>query len=132
MFRDILFRLRALVRCSALEQELDEELRAHLEHETRKHVEGGMSPSDAARLARLALCGPEEVKEQAGTCAGRAGSRSSAKSSGTLFGFSDAPFERARRRLHVRDYFKPRFFPAASRPIDSRMRVSRVSARLAV
>ena len=32
----------------------------------------------------------------------------------------------------INRYFKPSFFPAASRPIDSRMRVSRVSARLAV
>jgi hypothetical protein len=29
-------------------------------------------------------------------------------------------------------YFKPSFLPAASRPTDSRMRVSRVSGRLAI
>ena len=43
----------------------------------------------------------------------------------------------AKPTIHVdvfvfRDYFKPSFFPAASREIDSRMRVTRVSARLAV
>ena len=32
----------------------------------------------------------------------------------------------------IRDYFKPSFFPAASRRIDSRMRLSRVSGRFAV
>ena len=30
------------------------------------------------------------------------------------------------------DYFKPSFFPAASRRIDCRMRLSRVSGRLAI
>jgi hypothetical protein len=34
--------------------------------------------------------------------------------------------------LPIRDYFKPSFFPAASRRIDSRMRLSRVSGRFAV
>src|SRR5216683_544546 len=64
MLADILFRLRALVRRRAVEKELDEELRAHLEHETKKHVEAGMSRSEAVRRARLALGGPEQVKEQ--------------------------------------------------------------------
>jgi predicted permease len=64
MFADILFRLRALVRRSAVEQELDEELRAHLELETEKHVAAGMSRSEAVRRARLALGGLEQVKEQ--------------------------------------------------------------------
>jgi hypothetical protein len=64
MLADILFRLRALVRRRAVEKELDEELRAHLEHETKKHVEAGMSRSEAVRRARLALGGLEQVKEQ--------------------------------------------------------------------
>ena len=63
MLADILFRLRALVRRGAVEQELDEELRAHLEHETKKHVAAGMSRPEAVRRARLALGGLEQVKE---------------------------------------------------------------------
>jgi macrolide transport system ATP-binding/permease protein len=64
MLADILFRLRALIRHRAVEQELDEELRAHLEHETKKHVEAGMSAPEAVRRARLALGGLQQVKEQ--------------------------------------------------------------------
>ena len=64
MLEDILFRLRALVRRRVVEQELDDELRAHLEHETEKHVRAGLLRSDAERRARLALGGVEQVKEQ--------------------------------------------------------------------
>jgi predicted permease len=64
MLPDIFFRLRAIVRRHVVEQELDDELRAHLEHETEKHVEAGMSWSEAARRARLALGGLDQVKEQ--------------------------------------------------------------------
>lgn len=64
MLADILFRLRALVRRSAMDQELDEELRAHLEHETERHVRAGRSRVEAVRRARLALGGVEQVKEQ--------------------------------------------------------------------
>ncbi len=64
MLTDLLFRVRALVRRGAVEAELDEELRDHLEHETRKYVEAGLSPSDAARRARLAMGGLDGVKEQ--------------------------------------------------------------------
>ena len=61
---DLLFRLRALVRRDAVERELDEELRDHLEHETQKHVAAGLSPVAAARRARLAMGGLDGVSEQ--------------------------------------------------------------------
>ncbi len=64
MLTDLLFRLRALVRRGSVEEELDEELREHLEHETRKYVDAGLSPSDAARRARLAMGGLDGVKER--------------------------------------------------------------------
>lgn len=64
MLSDILFRLRALVRGRAVERELDEELRSHLEHEIDKHVRAGMSRFDAVRTAHLALGGLDQVKEQ--------------------------------------------------------------------
>jgi predicted permease len=64
MFSDLLFRLRALFRRNAVEAELDAKLRAHLEIEIEKYVAAGMPPSEAARSARLALGGLEQIKEQ--------------------------------------------------------------------
>src|SRR6266849_5684592 len=64
MFRDLLFRLRALFQRKTVESELDQELRAHLENETEKYVAAGLSPQDASRRARIALGGLEEIKEQ--------------------------------------------------------------------
>ena len=64
MFTDLLYRLRAIFRRSAVEQELDQELRFHLEKEAEKHVRAGVSSEEAIRLARLALQGPEQTKER--------------------------------------------------------------------
>ncbi len=64
MFRDLLFRLRALAQRKTVESELDQELRAHLENETEKYVAAGLSPQDATRRARIALGGLEQIKEQ--------------------------------------------------------------------
>jgi putative ABC transport system permease protein len=47
-----------------VESELDAELRAHLEHETEKHVRAGLSFAEAQRRARLDLGGLEQVKEE--------------------------------------------------------------------
>ena len=64
MLNDFLFRLRALFQSKAVESELDEELRAHLENEINKYKASGNSPQQAARLARLTLGGLEQIKEQ--------------------------------------------------------------------
>jgi len=64
MLSDLLFRLRALVRGSKVERELDEELRSHLEHEIEKYIKAGVSQPEAARRAHLALGGLEQVKER--------------------------------------------------------------------
>jgi predicted permease len=63
MLSDLLFRLRALFQRNAVESELDEELRAHLENEAAKHVRSGLPREEAARRARLALGGLEQTKE---------------------------------------------------------------------
>jgi len=63
MFSDLLFRLRSLFRRNTVEAELDAELRAHLEKEIEKYVAAGMPRSEAARRARLALGGLEQIKE---------------------------------------------------------------------
>src|SRR5467141_563711 len=64
MFTDLLFRLRALFRRNNVEAELHAELRAHLENEIAKCVAAGVPRSEAARRARLALGGLEQIKEQ--------------------------------------------------------------------
>ena len=64
MLSDLLFRLRALFRRKSMEAELDEELRAHFEHQIEKHVQSGLTREEAARRARLEFGGLEQVKEE--------------------------------------------------------------------
>ena len=63
MFSDLWFRARALLRRKTMESEMDEELRAHFDHEVAKYVRTGLSPQEAARRARLAVGGFEQIKE---------------------------------------------------------------------
>ncbi|MDB4874275.1 MAG: permease [Gemmatimonadetes bacterium] len=60
---DIRYRLRALFSRASVEQELDDELRFHVEHEAAKHERQGMSPEAALRRARLEFGGIEQTKE---------------------------------------------------------------------
>jgi putative ABC transport system permease protein len=53
-----------LWRRSKLEDQLEKELRFHLDQHTADLIAQGKSPEDARREARLALGGPEQVKEQ--------------------------------------------------------------------
>jgi hypothetical protein len=64
MLSDLRIRLRALVRGDAVEHELDDEMRFHIEHLRDKYVASGLSPEDAARKARLEFGGVEQVKEE--------------------------------------------------------------------
>jgi putative ABC transport system permease protein len=63
MLTDFAHRLRSIVRRGAVERELDEELRFHLEAEIGKRVAAGVPPGEAARQARLALGGIEQIKD---------------------------------------------------------------------
>ncbi len=63
MLTDLLFRLRAIFQRKKVEAELDDELRAHYEHEVAKCVKAGMSCEEARRRAQLALGGIEQTKE---------------------------------------------------------------------
>lgn len=56
-FRALFFRLR-------MDAALEEEIAAHLELQTRKYVQGGMSPEEAKRRARLDFGGTEKAKEE--------------------------------------------------------------------
>jgi len=63
MLSDLRFRLRAIFKRSAVEQELDEELSEHIARETEKLVRQGMSRGDAERTARLSFGGVSRIKE---------------------------------------------------------------------
>ena len=60
----LLLRLRALVFSRRLEEELAEEVRLHIEMQTRKLVAGGLTPEQARREARLQFGAIEAVKEE--------------------------------------------------------------------
>jgi predicted permease len=64
MLSDLWFRLRAIVRRRAVERDLDDELRFHVERHAQKLVGRGHAPADAARLARLEFGGLDQVKER--------------------------------------------------------------------
>jgi predicted permease len=57
-------RLRSLFRRAQVEQELDEELRYHLERQTEENIAKGMTPEDARYAALLAMGGVERRKEE--------------------------------------------------------------------
>ena len=63
LLSEIRYRLRALVSRADVEQELDDELRFHLEREAEKLERRGMSHDAALRLARLEFGGVEPMKE---------------------------------------------------------------------
>jgi predicted permease len=55
--------LRALFRQTAIDRDLDDEIRLHLELETEKNLRAGMSPAAARRKATLDFGGVERTKE---------------------------------------------------------------------
>src|SRR6201984_3148889 len=57
-------RLRSLFRRAQADQELDDELRDHLERKTQEYVAKGMAAEEARRRARVELGGLEKVKEE--------------------------------------------------------------------
>src|ERR1700756_3196530 len=57
-------RLRSLFRWAKADQELDDELRDHLERKTEEYVVQGMAQDEARRRARLDLGGIEQTKEK--------------------------------------------------------------------
>ena len=57
-------RLRSLFRRAQVDQELDEELRYHLERQTEENIAKGMTPEEARYAALRALGGIEQRKEE--------------------------------------------------------------------
>jgi predicted permease len=64
MLGDLIYRLRALFRRSAVEAEMNDELRFHFEQEVEKYVKAGLSREEAQRRARLAFGTLDEAKEE--------------------------------------------------------------------
>ncbi|MBV8831203.1 MAG: hypothetical protein JO108_18470, partial [Acidobacteriaceae bacterium] len=64
LIRRIGHRFRSLFRRQALEAELSEELRFHVERQIAENVEAGMAPAVARRAALLELGGIAQMKEE--------------------------------------------------------------------
>jgi putative ABC transport system permease protein len=61
---DLHVRIRSLFRRARVEEELEDELRFHLERQIDKYVSGGMSREEATRRVRLEFGALDRVKEQ--------------------------------------------------------------------
>src|SRR5499426_4251826 len=64
MLSNLRTRLRALLRKSEMERELDEELRYHVERQTEQNIRLGINPEESRTTARKAFGGVEQAKEQ--------------------------------------------------------------------
>lgn len=64
MFSDVLLRLRALFKRATVDREIDEELRFHLERQIESYKRAGLDDVEAARRARLAFGGTDQIKEE--------------------------------------------------------------------
>ncbi len=64
MLSDLLYRARVLFHKSVADEELNDELQFHLDHEMNRHQANGFSLGEARRLATIELGGLEQVKEQ--------------------------------------------------------------------
>src|SRR5579864_764596 len=64
LWRTLFIRLRAVFDRNALNRELDDEVRFHIEHETQANIARGMKPEEAARQARMDFGGEQKVKEE--------------------------------------------------------------------
>src|SRR6185437_8081574 len=63
LWSDLRYRARALLRRHTVEQELDAELRFHIERQAEVYERAGMPRDEAMRRAQLAFGGVERMKE---------------------------------------------------------------------
>src|SRR5262245_10094939 len=63
-FYTVPLRLRSIFRLAQVEEELDEELRYHLERQIEEHISNGMTPEEARCAALRAMGGVERRKEE--------------------------------------------------------------------
>jgi predicted permease len=64
VFADLAHRFRSLIRRRIVEQDLDDELRFHLERLVDRHVADGLPHDEAVHRARLEMGGFDQVKEE--------------------------------------------------------------------
>jgi predicted permease len=64
MLTDWMLRLRALFKRTTVEQEIDDELRFHFDHQVDSYVARGLERAEAVRRARLEFGGLDQVKEE--------------------------------------------------------------------
>ncbi|HLY42484.1 MAG TPA: ABC transporter permease [Terracidiphilus sp.] len=64
MLSELTYRVRAILRRNRLNNELDEELRDHIERETEKHVRAGIPAEEARRNALLSLGGLDQARQR--------------------------------------------------------------------
>lgn len=60
MFSDLVLRIRALFKRTAIEHEIDEELRFHLDRQIEAYENGGLDHHEAVRRARLEFGGLDQ------------------------------------------------------------------------
>jgi hypothetical protein len=63
-FYTVPLRLRSLFRRNQIEQELDEELRYHIDRQIEEHITKGMTPEEARYAALRTMGGVEQRKEE--------------------------------------------------------------------
>ena len=61
---DLLRRWRALTHKAEMDQELDEEMRFHLERDIEQNIRNGMTPEDARYAALRSFGGVDQSKEE--------------------------------------------------------------------
>ena len=64
MLSDLTYRVRAIFRRERLNDELDEELRAHIERETEKYIRSGIPDEEARRKAVVSIGGIEQARQR--------------------------------------------------------------------
>src|SRR5712692_7517223 len=63
-YRKLHLRVRSLFHHTQVEQDLDAELRFHLEQQMEENIARGMTPQEAGYAARRAIGGAEQIKEE--------------------------------------------------------------------
>jgi predicted permease len=64
LFRTLWLKFRSLGQRRAVKQEIDDELRFHIEQRTAENITAGMSPEDAAREARSRFGNMQSIREE--------------------------------------------------------------------
>jgi hypothetical protein len=64
MLNDLVLRLRAIFRRTAVDREIDEELKLHLERQIAAYEAAGLMRDEATRRARIEFGGIDQIREE--------------------------------------------------------------------